>query len=120
VFRRFDIATAYIPSTRDLAAVLFGDDDVPGRALRDTVKLIRDMLRAGLVHNDLNLKNILIAPDRAYILDLDRCRVEEGVSAGTAQLMRGRLLRSLAKWEQRLGRSAPAGVREQLGEAFRV
>jgi 3-deoxy-D-manno-octulosonic acid kinase len=120
LFRRFDIATTYISSARDLAGVLFGHEDVPGRALRNTVRLIRNMLRAGLVHSDLNLKNILIAPDRAYILDLDRCRIEEGVDADTAKLMRDRLLRSLAKWERRTGSSAPAGVGQQLSEAFRV
>ena len=76
------------------------------------------MLRAGLVHRDLNLKNILIAPDRAYILDLDRCKVEEGVAAAKAQVMRDRLLRSLEKWEGTSGRSAPPQVRARLSEAF--
>ena len=118
LFRRFDIATMYIAASRDLADVLFGEEAVPERALRASVRLIRDMLRAGLVHQDLNLKNILIAPDRAYVLDLDRCRVEEGVSAATSQVMRDRLLRSLSKWERRTGKAAPPGVRKQLAEAF--
>ena len=118
VFRRFDMVTAYVPDSSDLAAVLFGSGADPEHALRVTVKLIRDMLRAGLVHHDLNLKNILIAPDRAYILDLDRCKVEEGVSASRAKLMRDRLLRSLEKWEGTSGRSAPPQVRARLSEAF--
>jgi 3-deoxy-D-manno-octulosonic acid kinase len=118
LFRRFDIATTFIPGSRDLADVLFSDEPVPERSMRATVKLIRDMLRAGLVHNDLNLKNILVAPDRAYILDLDRCRIEEGVSAAASEVMRERLLRSLNKWERLTGRSAPAAARRQLAEAF--
>ena len=117
-FRRFDIVTTYIADSRDLATELFASEADPRHALRLSVKLIRDMLRAGLVHKDLNLKNVLIAPDRAYILDLDRCKVEEGVAAGAAQAMRERLLRSLEKWERLNNRAAPPGAKQQLSEAF--
>jgi 3-deoxy-D-manno-octulosonic acid kinase len=118
LFRRFDLATTFIPSSRDLAAVLFGAGAAQERDVRAAVKLIRDVLRAGLVHNDLNLKNILVAEDRAYILDLDRCRIEEGVSAAASKVMRERFLRSLAKWERLTSRTVPADVRAQLAEAF--
>lgn len=119
IFRRSDIATRYIPATRDLADALFGDGpENPERATRATVRLIRDIVRAGLVHSDLNLKNILIAPDRAYVVDLDKCTVEEGVSAAHSKSMRERFLRSLTKWEGATGKKVAPALRSQLAEAF--
>jgi tRNA A-37 threonylcarbamoyl transferase component Bud32 len=117
--RRSDIATRYIPSARDLADALFGADTGDAeRATRAAAQLIRDMLRAGLVHSDLNLKNILVAPDRAYVVDLDKCSVEEGVSAAHSKSMRERFLRSLAKWEHATGKTVAGGLRSRLIGAF--
>jgi len=119
IFRRSDIATRYMASTRDLADTLFGGETADAeRATRAAAQLIRDMLRAGLVHSDLNLKNILVAPDRAYVVDLDKCSVEEGVSTAHSKSMRERFLRSLTKWERATGKTVAAGLRSQLIGAF--
>jgi 3-deoxy-D-manno-octulosonic acid kinase len=119
LFRRFDIATLYIPDSHDLSTVIFD----PGRSRRAaelTAVLIGSMLQAGLLHRDLNLKNILVAPDRAYVLDLDRCRMVEPINAAHADAMKARFFRSLAKFAAQGGRPAPADVVALLGEAFRV
>jgi 3-deoxy-D-manno-octulosonic acid kinase len=119
VFRRYDIATHFIPSARDLADVLFDD---AGRTLvvEHTVVLLRDIVHHGLLHHDLNLKNILVAGDGAYVLDLDRAEVFDRLTQMQASAMRTRFMRSLTKWEQKLGRSVPPSVRTSLGEAFVV
>lgn len=118
VFRRFDIATSYIPDSRDLAHVLFGDAAAADAAVSATADLIRALLHAGLIHNDLNLKNILITEERAYILDLDRCHIADQVSPVQARAMRDRFFRSLIKWETQAGKRAPASMHVMLREAF--
>jgi 3-deoxy-D-manno-octulosonic acid kinase len=119
LFRRFDIATTYIPDTRDLSTVIF--DAAHGqRAAELTAVLIRDLLRAGLIHSDLNLKNILVTTDRAFVLDLDRCRMVERVGATHASAMQARFFRSLAKFAGQRGRAVPPAVMALLTEAFRV
>jgi tRNA A-37 threonylcarbamoyl transferase component Bud32 len=118
-FRRFDIATLYIPESRDLSDVIFDAAFAPAAVAR-AATLIRDMLRAGLIHQDLNLKNILVTKDRAFVLDLDRCYVVERVSAAQAEAMRARLFRSLAKWQRRTGKVVAPDLAASLTEAFRV
>lgn len=120
VFSRFDIAVAYVEHTRDLADVLFGRDQVPDQEVLRAAQLIHGMIRGGLVHADLNLKNILVAPDRAYVIDLDRCRMVSGVSQSEAKRMRRRLLRSLEKWQSRTGRFVNDRHRRMLEESFYV
>ncbi len=118
LFRRSDIATVYIPSSKDLAAVLFSDVAPPQSAVAATAHLIRSMLQAGLLHRDLNLKNILIADQQAYILDLDRCTLQPRITGDQAGAMRQRLFRSLLKWEHRTGRRVHDTTRNALREAF--
>lgn len=78
-------------------------------------RLVRQLHGAGLVHPDLNLKNVLIAgPDRprALVLDLDRARLVDAVSPRARRRMLGRFWRSVAKWEARTGRSLDAHTRQ--------
>ena len=120
VFRRYDIATEFIPDSRDLATILFGDAVPNDLALQRTAELISGLLRAGLIHEDLNIKNILLTTDRAFVLDLDRCRVEERVSDYDAQRMRNRFFRSVHKWESRTGKHVHEAARNVLNAAFHV
>jgi 3-deoxy-D-manno-octulosonic acid kinase len=119
IFRRYDIATSFIPSARDLADILF-DDAQRTVAVTHTQKLLRDVVKAGLLHRDLNLKNILVTAERAFVLDLDRAKVLDRLTQLQASAMRTRFMRSLTKWEGKEGRKIPASARTALGEAFVV
>lgn len=114
--RRCDIAVTYIADSRDLAHVLF--EQGTRAQVVAAAALLRDCIRKGLLHRDLNLKNVLVAGDEAYILDLDRCQLAAQLSQRQVTGMRSRLFRSLAKWERTKGRQAdPESVRV-LNEAF--
>ena len=122
---RADIATLYLPDSRDLAARLFDDDDVERR--RDAMRLAGALMRhahdAGVVHNDLNLKNILIAGGgadaRAWLLDLDRAVVMRDAAAKFERdLMLRRFGRSLRKFEKQKRRRLNDGEREAFAHAY--
>lgn len=103
LLQRSDVCSREIPGGRDLAQVLTGEGPAERQsALQATARLVAAMSRAGARHHDLNAKNVLIAQDRAYLLDVDR--VALGVSPDAA--FRGnldRLARSLRKWRDRFG-----------------
>lgn len=117
--RRADVATALVPGGHDLAAVLHPDDgDATVAALRTgwveaTAELVAALARAGARHPDLNLKNVLLAPDatgatRAWALDVDAVRVATrppGVPDVDAAYRTNveRLARSLDKWRRTRG-----------------
>ncbi|HEX6587782.1 MAG TPA: lipopolysaccharide kinase InaA family protein [Longimicrobiales bacterium] len=122
---RGDIATRYLPESRDLAARLFDDDEVERR--RDAMRLAGALMRraheAGVVHNDLNLKNILIAGDgdgaRAWLLDLDRAVVMRDAAAKFERdLMLRRFARSLRKFERLRRRKLNDGERDAFAHAY--
>ncbi|MGH7555847.1 MAG: lipopolysaccharide kinase InaA family protein, partial [Longimicrobiales bacterium] len=132
VFYRADIATEYIPDSADLAEVTFGVGrwhlpHAPAPALSLAVQawdaagtLVRDAARAGVVHGDLNLKNILIAgrssSPRAWLIDLDGCRIRGTDSSGRhLDRMLSRFDRSRRKFERITGRR----VQEAELNAFR-
>ena len=119
VFCRYDIATEYLPASADLAQLIF-DERTRAAAVRAAAALIKSMLQGGLLHQDLNLKNILISAGSAHVVDLDRCVVVPQVSALHASAMRNRFFRSLAKWEQQTRSEIPPAAREKLRDAFRV
>jgi tRNA A-37 threonylcarbamoyl transferase component Bud32 len=120
IFRRCDIATAYIPHARDLAAILFENAGAQNHGVAQAAQLLRLVIERGLVHRDLNLKNILVAPSGGYVIDLDRCAVVERLSPTAARAMRDRFFRSLAKWETKTGIAVAAGIKQTFAEAFRV
>jgi RIO-like serine/threonine protein kinase len=91
---------------------LFDEEAAP--AAQRAATLIRSFIARGLIHADLNLKNIVVAAADAWIIDLDRCELVDHVSVQQAQVMRRRFLRSLSKW-----RVAP-GLSQVLSEAFSV
>lgn len=102
VFQRADVATAEIAG-RDLAEIL-GHEPRAAReaAFRATADLVAALSRAGARHHDLNAKNVLIAPDGAYALDVDRVTIGELPSAALEANL-ARLARSLRKWRNRFG-----------------
>lgn len=110
---RADLVTELVPDSADLAHVVFTSGDTAAEALRAAGELVARMGRAGVEHVDLNAKNILLTSGnkgpRAYVVDLDRCRVEaSGTTAGAAP-MRRRLERSLRKFESATGRVLSPG-----------
>lgn len=114
LFFRFDIVFHYISDAHDLAAVLF---DNPGAA-QPAARAIRAALAGGLVHADLNLKNILVRGDQGWIIDLDRARLEPRINRSSVVAMRERFLRSLEKWQRRIGRDIDPAARKELEQAF--
>ena len=101
---RSDVATLHIGHSADLASILAGAANIITRvdAVTGAAALLVAMARTGVRHPDLNLKNILLAltasgTARAYLLDIDRVRIERArAAAAAANAMR--LLRSVRKW----------------------
>ena len=120
LFRRCDIAVEFIPDAIDLAAVLFSDDAIDADAATAKAAVaIRTSCERGLVHADLNLKNILVAPSGAYMIDLDKSRLAIP-SSPAVRAMRSRFVRSLEKWEAQTRIKVSPGRRRMLMEAFRA
>jgi 3-deoxy-D-manno-octulosonic acid kinase len=93
------VVTREVEGARDLMRVL--REDPPGsarrKALRAAGRAVRALHDAGVDHVDLNLKNILLAPDgRAVVIDLDRCRIAERTLP--RKVGRRNLLRLLRSW----------------------
>ncbi|HSR42729.1 MAG TPA: lipopolysaccharide kinase InaA family protein [Longimicrobiales bacterium] len=126
LFYRADLVTDYVADSRDLAAVLFGDEDDDTRrtALVATGELVGRMAAAGLRHPDLNARNVLLTPSdgglRALLLDLDRCSVEPARRPTPALAMLARLRRSLAKLAAARGAVGPSREELELLEATAV
>jgi 3-deoxy-D-manno-octulosonic acid kinase len=120
-FARFDIAVTWIDDAVDLAGLLFArtgrDIDVE---IAKAAALIQTLCERGLQHADLNLKNILLAPGGAYVVDLDRCRLISTRLERNAAAMRQRFVRSLEKWEVRTGLKVATPHLRTLTRAFRV
>jgi 3-deoxy-D-manno-octulosonic acid kinase len=109
---RAELATRLVPDGADLAETVLG----PGRggqaerlaAWRAAASLLRRAFDAGVVHADLNMRNILVARGdggpEAWLLDLDRARVLAGpVGRAGRRRMLQRLDRSRRKLEAAWG-----------------
>jgi len=125
-FYRADIATAFVPGALDLAAALFGPAPLEGTdrltAWAAAGSLLRTLGERGVVHADLNLKNILldasVQPFRVLLLDLDRCRVAHRVTALVRLGMLRRFQRSASKWANRAGRTITEEERRAFEGAY--
>ena len=122
---RADIVTRFLPDSRDLADRLFTDGDAERRrsAMRLAGGLVRAIHEAGVVHNDLNLRNILIASgadgERAWLLDLDRAVVmRDSAAKFERNLMLRRFARSLKKLEKENRTRLRDGEREVFADAY--
>ena len=94
--RRGDVLTREIVG-EDLGVVLSGPSEKRSAALESAAALVASLSCAGVHHADLNLRNILISSDAAYILDIDRVRFH---TPGDPIVLRAnveRLQRSLRK-----------------------
>lgn len=95
---RAEIVVREVPDARDLAAALRAQPERKAELLAAAARLLRQCHDAGLLHPDLNARNILIAPDgAAMILDLDRAELADELSLGDRLGMVARLYRSLHK-----------------------
>ncbi len=115
-----EIVSEYVPGSVDLAGFLF-HDRWPGSSVPADVELRHEVLRQagacvailgreGVLHRDLNAKNLLVQSVadevRMYVLDLDRARIHPGpLNPG---VMAARLERSMRKFEERTGRGISA------------
>ena len=117
---RGDLITRYIPESATLARLLVQKEtDSPSslNALELAGSLARRLAATGILHPDLNVKNILLSPvpepREVHLLDLDRVRISAGHPVSGTPMFR-RLTRSLRKWERQsphpLSRSAWAAL----------
>jgi 3-deoxy-D-manno-octulosonic acid kinase len=120
---RSDVATALIDRSADLAAILAGTntDIERDEAIAAAASLLVAMARTGVRHPDLNLKNLLLARTaevglRAYLLDIDRVRLERARAAAAAANAE-RLLRSARKWRDQRGAPITDAEMERLEAA---
>lgn len=90
------IAVARVEA-QDLLDYLSGDADVPEDTLRRCGAALRQMHDAGFLHADLQIRNILVADDGPYIVDLDKARQCTQVSASARGVNLVRLRRSFEK-----------------------
>jgi len=125
-FVRCDLVTELVPDASDLAAAVVGPEPGgttgsgaldPHSSLRAAGALIGRAAASGILHIDLNAKNIVLtrSPDgpSASLVDLDRAVVREHPRETDAEVMRARLERSLRKLHARRGLALPE---EYLGE----
>ncbi|AHG91406.1 lipopolysaccharide kinase [Gemmatirosa kalamazoonensis] len=100
LLRRADVATRLVPDARDLGDAIGA---VPDDAWIDaTAALLRALAAAGARHPDLNLKNVLLAADGAWVLDVDVVALGTPPEAA-ARANWARLERSLLKWRRERG-----------------
>ncbi|HVT40607.1 MAG TPA: lipopolysaccharide kinase InaA family protein [Gemmatimonadaceae bacterium] len=114
-FRRADVVTRLMRGA-DLPAAwrTAGTEDARADIMRALASLLVSMRDAGVVHPDLNLKNIFIVTEgrgvAAFLLDVDRVAFHAPASREAVTRNLARLHRSAAKWnrEQGLGMDAEA------------
>ncbi|MDX1379789.1 MAG: 3-deoxy-D-manno-octulosonic acid kinase [Xanthomonadales bacterium] len=95
-----------IPDVTPLADVL-GARAEDAALWRRCGATIRRFHAAGVVHADLNARNLLVGPDHAiHLVDFDRARVREGDLAG--------FHRNLARLKRSLDKLWPAATRNRL------
>ena len=125
-FYRSDVVTRYVPDSHDLATLTFGGERAPAgdrvAAWRAAGALLRRSWNAGLVHPDLNLRNILISgpteSPRAWLVDLDRAHLSGDMAAGDRVEMQRRLNRSREKLEAEYGQRVGKVELIAFGEAL--
>lgn len=106
--RRVDVCTRYVAHAWDFGAVLAGVAHglERGAAERATVALLGQLARAGVVHPDLNVKNVLLVPGTeptpvAWLLDVDVVQFHDGPPLPIMHRNLRRLVRSIRKWHHR-------------------
>jgi hypothetical protein len=125
LFYRADIATELIPEGHSLADRLWGPGPPAGGAadaLARAGRLTRALEDAGVLHADLNARNVLVGAGAdlpaAHVVDLDRCRVLPLGAHPRRGPMRRRLERSLRKLGGRHGQPLTEPQWEALRAGF--
>ncbi len=121
-----EMAREEVGNARDLADCLFAEPDLDplqrASALAAAGRLIGALHRTGVLHPDLNLKNILIADPagepQAYILDIEKCRIVSNLSGGQREAMVARISRSAHKFEIGTGRHISAEISTSLSRPW--
>jgi 3-deoxy-D-manno-octulosonic acid kinase len=90
------LATKELPGD-DLLHILQNEAQVPRNLLLRVGRLFHRMHEAGLLHADLQVKNVLISGGMPYLLDLDRARWRQRVSPRQRARNLARFQRSLRK-----------------------
>ena len=98
---RLEIATARVQGGVDLLAALVAGQDRAALAAQ-AGRTLRGLHDAGLRHRDLQVKNLLVPPEgpaaeRAFVLDLDRCRLGVPLDGDARTASLARFARSLVK-----------------------
>jgi hypothetical protein len=114
---RGEVARDYIADGDDLAACLFADDrftdDYRREAMAAAGRLLCSLFEAGVVHRDLNLRNVLVRRSGgvgeaerldAAILDIEKCSLRRSLSEGQRRRMIERFRRSARRFEERTRR----------------
>jgi diguanylate cyclase (GGDEF)-like protein/PAS domain S-box-containing protein len=133
LFYRGDLVTRWVPGSIDLAGCLFPTTSPeprpsPPTAMRAAGRLVRQLHDHGVLHPDLNLKNILLrAPDHghdpwtepdALILDLDRAVIRHALTPQARRAMLDRFWRSARKWEQRTNHALDATLQDAFERGY--
>lgn len=109
LFRRADVVTREVEDAQDLADALASVPDEKSRQplWEATIRLLGALQRAGAVHPDLNLKNVLVAGHgaqcHALALDVDVVRFASPSDPMVSRRNVARLVRSARKWRARRG-----------------
>jgi hypothetical protein len=108
---RGEVARELITDAADVAACLFGDirlDEAQRHQVMTAAGgLLCSLFEAGVVHRDLNLRNVLIrwreGSAEAYILDIEKCAIVPQLSGRQRQRMLRRFGRSATRFGDRTG-----------------
>lgn len=109
LLRRADVVTREVEGARDLATALGTTADAAARQplWEATRRLVHALQRAGAVHPDLNLKNVLVTGDgarcHALVLDVDVVRFASPGDPLVTRRNVARLVRSARKWRAQRG-----------------
>ena len=106
-----DVVSRFVPNAFDLGMVLAGlaPEYLRDEALAATIALLVRLARVGVIHPDLNVKNILLARDahselKAMMIDVDTIAWDEHrAQTATMQANIARLTRSMRKWRRQFG-----------------
>lgn len=108
-FLRIDVVTSAVPTARDLVSFLSSrPKNAEQKGAFTAIRSLFSKLQLhGILHPDLNARNILLSrkaqgPWQAWLLDVDAIRVESPKNTAVDTANRNRLLRSLFK-RARLG-----------------
>lgn len=119
-----EVARRAVENATDLAGSLFDQSLDAGRrleAMEAAGRLVGVMHRVGLVHPDLNLRNILIqwtgTKPTAHILDLEKCRFAK-LGPLRRRRMLARLRRSARRFEEGSGETIAVEEWKRFREAY--